>query len=51
MVVEQNKLEDIVSRALEAVDTSMSSMADDDFDLESLEVTGGDDEIADDAGQ
>ncbi|MCC7258594.1 MAG: type IV-A pilus assembly ATPase PilB [Gammaproteobacteria bacterium] len=51
VVVEQNKLEEIVSKALDAVDTSMSNMADDDFDLESLEVTGGDEEVADEAGR
>jgi type IV pilus assembly protein PilB len=44
IVVEQDKLEALVSKALEAVDTSMSSMQEDDFDLESLEVTGGDDD-------
>jgi type IV pilus assembly protein PilB len=48
VVVEHGKLEEIVSRSLDAVDTSMSNMADDDFDLESLEVTGGDEEATDD---
>jgi type IV pilus assembly protein PilB len=47
VVVEQDKLEDLVNRALEAVDTSMASFDDDDFDLESLEISGGDEEIAD----
>ncbi len=51
VVVEQNKLEEIVGKALDAVDTSMSNMADDDFDLESLEVTGGEDEAAEEAGR
>ncbi len=51
VVVEQDKLEDVVAHALEAVDTSMSSMADDDFDLESLEVTGGDEETTDEPGR
>ncbi|GMW06922.1 MAG: type IV-A pilus assembly ATPase PilB [Gammaproteobacteria bacterium] len=51
VVVEHNKLEEIVSRALEAVDTSMSNLADDDFDLESLEVTGGDEEAAEELGK
>jgi type IV pilus assembly protein PilB len=52
VVVEHDKLDDIVNRSLEAVDTSMSSMADDDFDLESLEVTGGDEsDAADDLGK
>ncbi|MDH3509621.1 MAG: type IV-A pilus assembly ATPase PilB [Gammaproteobacteria bacterium] len=47
VVVEQDKLEDLVNRALEAVDTSMANFDDDDFDLESLEISGGDEEIAD----
>ena len=47
VVVEQDKLESKVAKAIEAVDTSMSSFDDDDFDLENLEVTGGD-EIPDD---
>ena len=47
VVVEQDKLEDLVNRAFEAVDTSMASFDDDDFDLESLEISGGDEEIAD----
>jgi type IV pilus assembly protein PilB len=45
VVVEQNKLQEYVSRALEAVDTSMSGMGDDDFDLESLDISGGDEEL------
>ncbi len=44
VVVEEDKLADRVSKALEAVDTSMSSFDDDDFDLENLDVTGGDEE-------
>jgi type IV pilus assembly protein PilB len=47
VVVEEDKLERQVSKALEALDTSMSSFAHDDFDLESLELTGGDDELED----
>jgi type IV pilus assembly protein PilB len=42
VVVEQDKLEDRVARAIEAIDTTMSSFDDDDFDLENLEVSGGD---------
>jgi len=41
VVVEHKKLADFVSRGLEAVDTTMSALEDDDFDLEGLEVTGG----------
>ena len=44
IVVEQDKLEQRVAKAIEAVDTSMSSFDDDDFDLENLDVSGGDDE-------
>ncbi len=48
VVVEQDKLEDRISRALEAVDTSMGGLGDDDdFDLENLEV-GGEEEEDDD---
>jgi type IV pilus assembly protein PilB len=50
IVVEQDKLEARVARAIEAVDTSMSSLDDDaeGFDLENLEVTGGDEEAGPD---
>jgi type IV pilus assembly protein PilB len=44
IVVEQNKLEIRVGRAIEAIDTTMSSFEDDDFDMDNLEVSGGDDE-------
>jgi len=45
VVVEQDKLEDQINRALEAVDTSMSGLGDDDdFDLENLDVTGEEEE-------
>ena len=47
VVVEQDKLEELVNKALEAVDTSMASFDEDDFDLESLEISGGEEEIAD----
>ncbi len=42
IVVEQDKLEVAVARALDAVDTSMSNFDTDDFDLENLDVSGGD---------
>jgi len=48
IIVEQDKLANMVHKALEAVDTSMGSFSEDDFDLESLEVSGGDDELATD---
>lgn len=44
VVVEQDKLEDRVARAIEAVDTTMSSFEDDDFDMDNLEVSGGDED-------
>ncbi len=48
VVVEQDKLEDRINSAIEAVDTSMSGLEDDDFDLENLDVTGDDDEREED---
>ena len=45
VVVEDDKLQKILSKAMEQVDTSMPSLAEDDFDLENLEVTGGEDEL------
>jgi type IV pilus assembly protein PilB len=40
VVVEEAKLQERIAKALEMVDTSMSSFDDDDFDLEHLDVTG-----------
>ncbi len=40
VVVEQDKLEDRINKAIEAVDTSMSGLDDDDFDLENLDIGG-----------
>ncbi len=48
IIVEQDKLSAAVSRALEAIDTSMAAFSEDDFDLESLEVSGGDDDLVTD---
>src|SRR5690606_22044144 len=45
VVVEQDKLEERVARAIEAVDTTMSNFEEDDFDLENLEVSPGDEEV------
>ena len=45
IVVEDNKLQQAVTKAIEQVDTSMPAMAEDDFDLENLEVTAGEDEL------
>ena len=44
VVVEEAKLEERIGKALEAVDTTLSSLEDDDFDLENLDVSGGDDQ-------
>ena len=40
VVVEQDKLEERINRAIEAVDTSMGGLDDDDFDLQNLDVAG-----------
>jgi len=47
VVVEQDKLDELVNSVLEAVDTSMANFDEEDFDLESLDVMGGDDELED----
>jgi type IV pilus assembly protein PilB len=49
IVVEDDKLHAAVAKAIEQVDVSMPGLAEDDFDLENLEVTGGDDELDTDA--
>jgi type IV pilus assembly protein PilB len=51
IIVEQDKLDALVGKALEAVDTSMSSFDEDDFDLESLQVSGDDDVVSDDVAR
>lgn len=49
VVVEQDKLEERITKAIEAVDTSMSGLDDDDdFDLENLDIAGEDEESEDD---
>ena len=50
VVVEQDKLEERVNKAIDAVDTSMGGLEDDDFDLENLDVGGDEreDEIQND---
>jgi len=47
VVVEQDKLEEKITKAIEAVDTSMGGLEDDDFDLENLDVDGGSDDQED----
>ncbi|MBT8143698.1 MAG: type IV-A pilus assembly ATPase PilB [Gammaproteobacteria bacterium] len=49
IVVEDDKLESVLGRALEAIDSStFSNFDDDDFDLENLEVSGGEEDSGDD---
>ena len=47
VVVEQDKLEERINKAIEAVDTSMGGLEDDDFDLENLDVGSGEEEDED----
>src|SRR5262245_42630663 len=49
VVVEDNKLQQAVTKALEQVDTAMPNHAEDDFDLENLDVMAGEDELSADA--
>jgi type IV pilus assembly protein PilB len=49
VVVEEDKLQKFANKAIEQVDTQMPSLADDDLDLENLDVTGGDDDLEKDA--
>jgi type IV pilus assembly protein PilB len=49
VVVEDNKLQIAVSRAIEQAEAVMPSLSEEDFDLENLEVTGGDDDANVDA--
>ena len=44
VVVEDNKLQMAVGKAIDQAEAVMPSMTDDDFDLENLEVTGGDED-------
>ena len=43
VVVEQDKLEERIGKAIDAVDTSLGGLDDDDFDLENLDIGGADD--------
>src|ERR1700743_3541209 len=44
VVVEDNKLQAAVTKAIDQAESVMPSLTDDDFDLENLEVTGGDED-------
>jgi type IV pilus assembly protein PilB len=48
VVIEDNKLQDALDKTLEAVDTTFSSLDDDDFDLENLDVSAGDEQEVED---
>ncbi len=50
IVVEEDKLDRLLSRSLEQVDTAMPELAGDDFEMENLELSSGDDEKDADAG-
>jgi len=45
VVVEEDKLQRISSKAIEQVDTQMPSLADDDIDLENLDITSGEEDL------
>ncbi len=47
VVVEQDKLDEAIGKAMEAMDTSMDAYDDDDFDLENLEIGAAEDFQAD----
>jgi type IV pilus assembly protein PilB len=51
VVVEEDKLQKIASKAIEQADTQMSALTDDDgsLDLENLDITGGEDDLQGDA--
>jgi type IV pilus assembly protein PilB len=45
VVVEEDKLQQIGGKTIEQVDTQMPTLADDDLDLENLDISGGDDDL------
>src|SRR5277367_3489097 len=49
VVVEDDKLQMAVGKAMDQAEAAMPSLTDDDFDLENLEVTGGEEEPSADA--
>jgi type IV pilus assembly protein PilB len=51
VVVEDDKLQTAVSKAIDQAEAVMPSLTDDDFDLENLEVSGGDEEAKADLGR
>jgi type IV pilus assembly protein PilB len=51
VVVEEDKLQKAVQKAIEQVDTSMPSLGDDEFDLENLDITAGEEAAVEDIGR
>lgn len=49
VVVEDDKLQQIAGKTIEQVDTQMPGLAEDDLDLENLDITGGDEDLEKDA--
>ena len=47
VIVEDDKLQQAVQKAIEQVDTSMPSLGEEDFDLENLDISAGDESEAD----
>jgi type IV pilus assembly protein PilB len=44
IVVEQDKLEERVTRAIEAIDTTMASFEEEDFDMDNIDISSADDD-------
>jgi len=51
IVVEEDKLSELVAKTLEQVDTAMPELAHEDFDVEALDVSAGEEAIAGDIGE
>ena len=51
IVVEEDKLSELVAKTLEQVDTAMPELAHDDFEMDTLDVSAGDEAIAGDLGE
>jgi len=51
IVVEEDKLSDLVAKTLEQVDTAMPELAHEDFEMDALDVSAGEEAIAGDIGE
>jgi len=51
IVVEEDKLSDLVSKTLEQVDTAMPELAHQDFEMDDLDVSAGEEAVAADLGE